>query len=243
MQENPYAAPNVDPNASMQRAPGQNGPQDWTVGQALGVGWQAVKDNPFPLVGGFALVAILNNGITRAIQSAMGATPEPGGNPFDALAGMAASMPIVIVVSMYFAIGQFRVALAAARGQAVEFGAFFSGFDRLLLGIVLAIVLYVGIFIGTLLLIIPGLILAFGWAMAIPLLADTKMGVMEILSESWNSMKGHKFHLLGFMFACVGVLLLGVLALIVGVFVALPVIMVGWAEVYMCVTGRRQAEA
>lgn len=243
MQENPYAAPTVDPNASMQRAAGQSGPREWTVGHAIGVGWQAVKDNPLPLVGGFALVTIINQGITQAIQSAMGASAEPGANPFEALAAVAASMPIVLVVGMYFTIGQFRVALAAARGEPVEMGMFFSGFDRLLLGVVLAIIMYVGVAIGMVLLIVPGIILAFGWAMTLPLLSDTKLGVMEILSESWNSMKGHKFHVFGLYFALVGVALLGLLALFVGIFVAIPVIYVALAEVYMCITGRRQSES
>jgi uncharacterized membrane protein len=243
MQENPYAAPTVDPHASAPQAPGQNGPRDWTIGHAIGVGWQAVKEKPLPLIGGFALVAIINQGISQIVQSVMGSGADAGADPMAAITGTLAAMPILVVVSIYFTIGQFRVALQAARGQDVQFATFFSGFDRLLPGIILMILLYIGLVIGFMLLIIPGIILSLGWAMTLPLLSDTKAGVMEIFSESWAAMKGQKGQVFIFYLACIGVAMLGILALIVGIFVALPVIMIAMAEVYMCITGRRTAEA
>src|SRR5690606_10226383 len=85
MQENPYAAPTVDPHASAPRAPGQNGPRDWTIGHAIGVGWQAVKEKPLPLIGGFALVAIINQGISQIVQSAMGSGADAGTDPMAAV--------------------------------------------------------------------------------------------------------------------------------------------------------------
>src|SRR5690606_7423253 len=59
MQENPYAAPTAQPHApGLIASPGE-GPREWTVGQVLGVGWKAVKEQPVPLVGGTLLVTVV----------------------------------------------------------------------------------------------------------------------------------------------------------------------------------------
>lgn len=241
MEHNPYAAPTVDPTASLKPAAGI-GPQDWTIGHAIGVGWEATKANPLPLIGGFTLIMIINQGIQSVAQTALGIGGDPT-DPMAAFTGAMAFMPIAIVLSIYFTIGQVRVALAAARGEEFQFARFFSGFDRLLPGILVSIVVYLGIVVGMLFLIIPGIIIALGWSMVVPLIADSKLGLGEMLSESWNSTKGQRGQIFLFYLACTGVALLGLLALGIGILVALPVIMIAMAEVYMCVTGRRTAEA
>lgn len=241
MEHNPYAAPTVDPTASPQNATG-NGPRDWTISHAIGVGWEATKANPLPLVGGFTLILIINQGIQSFAQSLFGVENNPA-DPMAALSGIMAFMPVAIILSIYFTIGQFRVAIAAARGEEFEFARFFSGFDRLLPGILVSIVVYLGIVVGMIFLIIPGIIIALGWSMVVPLLADSKTGVGEMLSESWNATKGQRGQIFLFYLACGGVAILGLLALGIGILVALPVIMIAMAEVYMCVTGRRTAES
>lgn len=241
MQHNPYAAPTVDPTASPRNLSG-NGPRDWTIGHAISVGWEATKANPLPMVGGFTLVLIINQGIQSALQSVLGLGGTPT-DPMAAITGAVAFLPIAIVLGIFFTIGQFRVAIAAARGEEFQFARFFSGFDRLLPGILVSIVVYLGIILGMLFLIIPGIIIALGWSMVLPLLSDSKAGLGEMLSESWSSTKGQRGQIFLFYVACVGVALLGLLALGIGILVAIPVIMIAMAEVYMCVTGRRQAES
>jgi len=241
MQQNPYAAPSVDPTAFRQNQ-AANGPRDWTIGEVIGVGWQATKRNPLPLIGGFALIIIINQGIQSVMQSALGLGGDPT-DPMAAITGTLAFMPIAIVLGIYFTIGQFRVALAAARGEEIQFARFFSGFDRLLPGIIVSIIMYIGIAVGLMFLIIPGIIISLAWSMVLPLLSDSKAGITEMLSESWNSTKGQRGKIFLFYFACAGVALLGLLALGVGILVAIPVIMIAMAEVYMCVTGRRTGDA
>src|SRR5690606_21017237 len=132
--------------------------------------------------------------------------------------------------------GHTRVALAAARDEPVEFGTFFSGMDRLLPALLAVFIMYIGVFVGLIFLIIPGLIVALGWSLAYPLLADTKLSTMEVLAESWSMTKGHRMGLVLFILAACGVTILGFLALFVGVFVAIPVLMIAYAEIYMCIT-------
>lgn len=240
MEQNPYAAPSADLGASSPSTVAEDGPRDWTVGSALGVGWNAVKKNPIPLVGGFFLVAVLQWAVQAGLQYVMLGGSAQTQDPFAALGAMGVLLPVLMVFSIYLMIGEFRVALAAARGQDVEIPMFFSGYDRLLPGILLSIIVYAGTAIGFLLLIIPGIILSLGWSMCFVTLADTDMSTGDMLADSWEATKGQKGRIFLFGLASAGIILLGMLALYVGIFVALPVVMVGFAEVYMCVTGRRR---
>jgi uncharacterized membrane protein len=243
MEHNPYAAPQVDPNPSPQSRTQVDGPREWSVGSALNVGIEAVKRDPGVLIGGSLVILILQQLIQSGIGYAILGNADQPTEPLAALRHAGTTAPITMVIGVFFTIGQMRVALAAARREAIDFGLFFSGFDRLLPGILLMILMYLGVILGTILLIIPGIIVALAWSMSFASLADTKMGALEILSDSWEATKGHKLAILIFGFASIGVILLGLLALFVGIFVAYPILMVAFAEIYMCITGRRTAEA
>lgn len=236
MQQNPYAAPSV---AQSQKQGHVNieGPREWAIGEVISVGWNAVWKNPLVLIGGILVIALLQQALNYAITSLL--PPVSPTDPMAVLMRSLMTLPVTLIVSTFFTIGHFRVALAAARDEPVEFGTFFSGMDRLLPALITLIITYLGVFVGCLFLIIPGIIVALGWALAYPLLADTKLSAMEVLSESWSATKGHRMGLLLFGFAACGVAILGVLALVVGIFVAIPVLMIAYAEIYMCITGRR----
>ncbi len=238
MQQNPYAAPTAAPSQEHGHV-NIEGPRDWAIGEVIGVGWNAVWKNPLVLIGGIFVVALLQQGFTWVIGLFL-----PAVDPTDVMATMMRSvmtLPLTLIVGTFFTIGQFRVALAAARDEPVEFGTFFSGMDRLLPGLIAVFIIYVGVFVGMIFLIIPGIIVALGWSLAYPLLADTKLSATEVLSESWSATKGHRMGLVLFGFAACGVVFLGVLALVVGIFVAIPVLMIAFAEIYMCITGRRNS--
>ncbi|MDP5280903.1 glycerophosphoryl diester phosphodiesterase membrane domain-containing protein [Sphingomonas sp. DG1-23] len=54
----------------------------------------------------------------------------------------------------------------------------------------------IGIILGTLLLVIPGIVLAIRWSIAAPILLAEERGAAESLSESWARTKGHAFPIL-----------------------------------------------
>lgn len=243
MEHNPYEAPSVDPIPSPEsRLPG-DGPQDWTVGHVLNVGVEAVKKNPGVLIGGYFSIVLVQQVIQSVINKLFFGAYEQAQDPILALQHAGITAPSSLVIGVFFTIGQMRVALAAARDQPVDFGMFYSGFDRMFPGIFLMLAMYIGILLGFVMLVVPGMIVSLAWSLSFALLSDTKMGVREMLGESWEATKGHKLHILLFGFACFGVFLLGVLALFLGIFVAYPIVMVAFAEIYMCITGRRTAEA
>lgn len=104
-----------------------------------------------------------------------------------------------------------------------------SLFFKFLLGYVLYTLLVV---IGFILLIVPGLYLAIKYQYVQYLIVDKNMDVIEAFKESGKMTDGHKWNLLLLAFLFVAIVILGVMALGIGLLVALPIVMVAQAYVY-----------
>lgn len=236
MDQNPYAAPTA--HTTQEGSPAQlEEPQDWTISEVINVGWKAVGKDPLVLIGSMLLPMLIQQGfslITGLFVPAMDPTDPAAG-----ILGTLIVFPFSMALSAFFAVGQLRIALAAARDEAVEFGTLFTGIDRALPYFLALIITSLATMLGLVFLVIPGVIIALGFSLVSILAADTKLSISELLSESWSVTKGQKMQLFIFALACLGVFLLGFLALCVGVLVAMPVVMVAFAEVYIRITGRR----
>lgn len=98
---------------------------------------------------------------------------------------------------------------------------------------ILASILY-GLVIGAgfLLLIIPGIYFTLRYGMYSYLVADRRLGAISALRESARITDGAKWQLLLVGLVSIGIALLGVLALGIGLFVAVPVLGLAYASIY-----------
>jgi hypothetical protein len=90
---------------------------------------------------------------------------------------------ITNIVASYFLLKQFL----AARGRLRESGAGFWAF----LG--MSILSWLGIIVGLILLIVPGVILLVRWSAATGFLVGRGEGVIDSLSASWDATRGHSW--------------------------------------------------
>lgn len=212
-------------------------PVPWTISEVLNVGFNAVKAHPGELIGGFFLAAIIPQlpGQIPVLLDAMGVISS---SSVAYWVIHALGLLTMFFVGSFLWVGQIRIALAAARQQPVDLGLLFSGGDRVIPMAILSIVLYVCVLLGTILLVVPGIIVALGCALAAPLIVEANLGPLEALRESWEAMNGHKLSL--FLFGLVGILisLAGVCACYVGFLVVYPALVVAYAEIFRRVTGR-----
>lgn len=81
--------------------------------------------------------------------------------------------------------------------------------------------------------IVPGIYLALKWSFAELLVIDKGMRPMEALRASSEMTKGIRFKLFLFSLASFVIILVGVLALVVGVFVAGTVIALAGIHLYL----------
>ena len=176
---------------------------EFRLGDYVNRGWELFKQN----IGGFVgfsflyLVAVAGSGqipyIGWLIQTLIGA-------------------PLVA--------GFFIVADKIAKGQPHEFNDFFKGFDHMLQLVIGNLVMSVLIVLGLVLLIVPGIYLAVAYSMFVPIVIFARLEFWpalelsrKVVTKNWVN-----FFVLALVF--VGIALLGLLALVVGLFAALPVI-------------------
>lgn len=67
------------------------------------------------------------------------------------------------------------------------------------------------IILGLILLVVPGIVLALRWAVALPILISRNSGVTESLRQSWKMIKGNELPMLGIFALAFVPLLLGVI--------------------------------
>ena len=151
---------------------------------------------------------------------------------------------IGIVVGSYINAGLYAFLLNVARGRPVELADVFRGGRHFakMLGATVLVGLATGL--GTLLCIAPGVILALGLMMSMPLVVDRDLGAVDALKESWRLTDGHKMQLFVFMLIGIGIVILGALACCVGAWlVAQPLVMLAQAYVYLKLIGQEPVAA
>jgi len=139
---------------------------------------------------------------------------------------------ISMFVGLLLQIGLVRLSLNVVDGKPVALHNLVDEYQSLLKVFVAWVLYSVAVIVGLLLLIVPGIIIAIMFSQYTYLIVDRRAGVIESLKLSAALTKGHKLKLFGFFFVILGVILLGVLALGIGLLVAIPVVTVAGAIVY-----------
>ena len=129
-----------------------------------------------------------------------------------------------ILIGAPLAAGFYIVADKIAKNESTEFGDFFKGFDHFVQLILGNLAFGIALFFGFLFFFFPGIYLLVAFSLWIPFVIFHDLNFIDALKTSrlvvtknwWN------FFLLGLVFF--GIFLLGVMALVVGIFVAIPVI-------------------
>jgi len=192
----------------------------FSIGDCIQFGWETFKKRPWILIGAFLLTIIIPSipGLFFPPPEVVQGAPPPPPTPAHALASL-----LSVVLSIFVTLGATTFALRAHDDIAgVKLADLWNPqpFWRFLGTELLAAII---IFIGFLLLVVPGIIAAIGLGFAPYFVIDRAKGPIEALKESWRITKGYKGQLFLFGLALIGINLLGVLALVVGILVSVPV--------------------
>jgi len=140
---------------------------------------------------------------------------------------------IPTLVAGPLALGFSIYSLNLFRNGSADYNNIFDGFKSLgkILGVYFLMIVLV--ILGMILLIIPGIILAFGFSMAYFVMIDKpELGIVDTLKESWKIMKGNKTKLMGLSLRFIPWAILGILCLVVGVIFVLPWMQMSYASFY-----------
>ena len=136
------------------------------------------------------------------------------------------------VLSIFLALGLCRVGLNLASGKEVSVGMLFGEGRKLLRGIGASILFGLMIAIGFILLIVPGIYLMLRYGQFMYAIVDKDMGVMESLSYSSSITTNNRMNLFVLALLSLVIFIAGVLALVVGLIFAYPLVLMSWVVAY-----------
>lgn len=148
-----------------------------------------------------------------------------------------------IVLSAYLSAGILKIVLSYFDGKILPLSDLFTQvkyFWRILgANILIGLIVFAGI----ILLIVPGIIWGLKYQFTLNLIVDKDMGISEAMQKSAELTKGVKLQLLGLNLTLVGVMILGFLALGIGILVAVPIVWLADVYVYKKLLKAHKTEA
>ena len=123
--------------------------------------------------------------------------------------------------------------LKLIRKEDIRYESLFDGYKDFVRTFLTYFLYGIAVAIGTLLFIVPGIILAIGLMMSIYLIKDDKeISAMDALKKSWEMMKGHKMNLFMLGLSFIGWFILCILTLGIGFLFLVPYIDTAFAYYY-----------
>jgi uncharacterized membrane protein len=122
-------------------------------------------------------------------------------------------------------------------GRRAEFADLFKGFNFFVPALVASLLIGLFTFAGSLLCIIPGLVIGAMYKFTYLFILDKRMDFWQAMQASHAIVKQDYFGFTMFLLAMIGVVLLGAICLVVGVFVAIPVTVAAITVAYREIVG------
>lgn len=186
---------------------------DFSKSEAIKFGWDTTTGNLGLMV--MSLIIIMAIGVMPVVAS-------------DSWVVMVVTWVLDIVVGM----GIVRMTLRFVDGDKGELVDLFSPIPLIPNYLIASIVVCIGVSVGFVLLILPGIYLSVRWYMFPWVLVDKGVGPFEALRQSWEMTRGSFWNLflLGFLLCLINIL--GTMALLIGLLVTIPLSVVAVGYVY-----------
>ncbi len=199
------------------------------IGDCIKFGWETFKRRPWILIGAFALVILVSAipSILTPHPEVVQGQPPPPPSPFAIVMGL-----IGIVVNILVGLGLTTFFLRAHDNiSGVTISDLWNP-EPVWRFIGAELLAFLIIFVGLLLLVVPGIIASLGLAFTPYIVVDRGLGPVESLKESWRITNGNKWRILLFGLALLGINIIGVLLLGIGVLASAPISMLALVHAY-----------
>lgn len=194
-----------------------------SVSECISFGWQTFKKRPWFLIG-----ALVGMSVATMILSSIPDAIDPQG-----ASSLAFGLSLVFAL-LSIAIEILLVRLTLKSHDSIETVSYRDALPAKPFWKYIGsqIVVGIAVLIGLVLLIVPGIIAALAFFMTQYLVVERKLWPIEAMKESARITKGNRWNLLLLMLACLGINIVGLLALVVGLLVTIPVSMLALAHAY-----------
>ena len=138
------------------------------------------------------------------------------------------------LVSCYISASVIRISIKFMQGHLVNYNDFFQIDIMQFFNYLAALILCsVSILLGFLFFVIPGIYLLTRLIFVQYFVIDKKISFDAAIKRSWKITKGNEINLLAFLFAMLIIFILGFLAIVIGVVVAIPITQLSTAKLYL----------
>lgn len=230
--------PGAAPGVPFGQPPSPGLSQDWGIWESITFAWDRVKSDPGTILGALIVGGMISNAF-QGIGQVVGDIDKNDTTLQFVVLGLSF---LNMLVSTFMTGGMTLFTIKVARGDDYQFGDIFQGgpFFWSILGA--NILMGLGVMLGFLLLIVPGIILALGLGLTIPLIVDREQGVIDSLKESWELTTGHKGALFVWGLLAFALFIAGLAACCIGVIVVGPIVQIAYAFIYLRISGQRTAD-
>ena len=196
-------------------------------GEIFSFGWKKTKENFLFLLGIlviFALVSVLNGALQEAFRPQFGVLVFIIGIAF-------------WLLNVLLELGYFKIVLKLIAGEKPTYRQLYEHYPLFLNFLLASILMGLIILGGFILLILPGIYLAVRLQFVPILVADKGLPPVDAVKAGWNLTKGRWLNVFVFDLLLIGLNILGVLALLVGLLVTIPMSSVSFAYFYRKLQG------
>ncbi|MCI5050967.1 MAG: hypothetical protein MRY57_01520 [Candidatus Pacebacteria bacterium] len=163
--------------------------------------------------------------------------------------GYVSQSPIVGILAwllqIFITLGYIKFVLNVVDNKEAKIEQLFHGahsWTHFLSFVVVSLLTSALIGLGTLLFIIPGIVLTIGLVFAQYIAAEEKAGIFESLKISWNATKGNAWKILWFMIVVAFFNLFGLLALVIGLVITIPMTAILYARLYRTLVDTEESD-
>ncbi len=197
-------------------------PKKFVISEAVQFGWDTTKSNI-----GFFIGIVIVAGLIQYVPDIIAAIIEADAPVLSIIVRIAS-----FVLSLIIGMGLIKIFLRFCDGEKGEFSDLFSCYPLFFKYLIGSILYGLIVTVGLILLIIPGIIWAIKFQFFDYLIVDKGLGPIDALEKSSEITRGVKWDLFIFDILIGIINLLGLLCLLVGLFVTIPITMVATAFVY-----------
>lgn len=175
--------------------------------------WKAVQSQIWVLVGlfiGYCILSIILSLFSLPAQNS--------------LPGIIIVNLVSIIISCLFYLGYTKNLFQTIDHIEPQFSAYGQQSQNIIIYFIASLIYAIIVLIGSLFLIIPGIYLALRLQFFLAFIVEEHSGIIESLKRSWIITKGHSMQLFLLMLAMAGIILLGIIVFVIGIFVAIPVV-------------------
>jgi len=210
--------------------------QQFDAGYALTCAWHYFKHNVPLLILSYAIIFGASI-VGSAVQEGITAVANQLDSPLFLFASIGWSI-VSSVVQGWLTLGMIRICFAVVRAQPTEIGMIFSGGPWLLRYIGASILFGIAVFVGFLLLVIPGIYFLVTYWSYVFFIVDRDVGVFEAFQLAGEYGSGNRLNALVLGLIAFGLSVLGFLACFVGLLVTVPLATLMATTAYLMMTGQ-----